>query len=556
MKLIINNTMSSVSSIKDLRLVPCFKLKDNIIILPPVKYTGSNNVELHWTMYIELLSLEDEPMKILDEYYNGKTIQNAKALTYTEFGRVKTKQGPGVISKTEPTIITTGLNIGNTNQTNVFTQALKNAISSYNKHIKDKKTDSIAITEENINNKLFGEVSPLDFSKTITKSNRGPKPKKDKKTSVLANVEDSEEEVDDIPVIEGTYFPPMLLHKHSIVELPQTETVSVKEIDFSKMESLVKEVKNTITFLKLYKKIDFENEYIYLQPKLDGLRCVALFSEGSITLYTRKLTIIPGHVHMKMQMLAMYRYYSNIKLENGEDIDFSKVYLDGELYHHKIPLNEINSIVKNTNNSNETDDRLEFHVFDCFIPSMINLTFKHRQEILRTINPSLFVNTGVNKQLIKIVPTIEIKTNIALCYYTTIIIKHGYEGCVVKYGEGPYEFGYGNKRSKYNLKIKQRFDSEYKIVGFTKGTKGSNAGAIIWIMETENGDQFKATPKYDEGTDDVLGIRKKLYDDLSKDPAKFEAEYKNKYATIEYEDISDKGIPQRVKFIGIREDLP
>ena len=555
MKSIINNTMSSVSSIKDLRLVPCFKLKDNIIILPPVKYTGSNNVELHWTMYIELLTLDDHPLTILDEYYNGKIIDNAKALTYTEFGRVKTKQGPGVISKTEPTVITTGLNIGNINQTNVFTQGLKNAISSYNKHIKDKKTESIAITEENISNKLFGEVTPLDFTKTITKSNRGPKPKKDKKTSVLANVDDSEEEVT-IPVIEGTYFPPMLLHKHSIVELPQTENVSVKDIDFTKLETLVKDVKNTIKFLQIFKKIEFINEHIYLQPKLDGLRCVALFTDNTITLYTRKLTIIPGHVHMKMQMMSMYRYYSSIKLENGEIIDFSKVYLDGELYHHKIPLNEINSIVKNTNNTNEIDDKLEFHIFDCFIPSMINLSFKYRQEILRNINPSLFASTGVNKQLIKIVPTIEIKNNNALAYYTTIIIKHGYEGCVVKYGEGPYEFGYGNKRSKYNLKIKQRFDSEYKIVGFTKGNKGSNAGAIIWIMETENGDTFKATPKYDEGTEDVLGIRKKLYEELTKDPAKFEAEYKGKYATIEYEDISDKGIPQRVKFIGIREDLP
>jgi hypothetical protein len=75
-------------------------------------------------------------------------------------------------------------------------------------------------------------------------------------------------------------------------------------------------------------------------------------------------------------------------------------------------------------------------------------------------------------------------------------------------------------------------------------------------METENGDTFKATPKYEEGTDDVLGIRKKLYDELIENPTLFETEYKDKYATLEYEDISDKGIPQRVKFIGVRDDLP
>jgi hypothetical protein len=536
--------MSSVSSIKDLRLVPSLLIKENVLILPPSKYTNASG-ESHWTIFIELLNLDDTPHKIKDEYYDGKNIPDVKALTYAEFGKIKTKQGIGAITRTDPTIITSGTNLGKSNQTNVFTQALKNAISAYNKHIKDKDTDSIAITEENITKKLFGEVKPIDLSKLNVKSNRGPKPKKTIQ----------EQEIETSTIVEGTTYPPMLLNKLAIVELPINEKIEIKEINFNDLETLVRSIKHPVTILKKFKQIVY-NEPIYLQPKLDGLRCVAFLKDNNICLYTRKLSTIPGHVHMKTQLMSMYKHYDKIKLSDDTEVEFNKVYLDGELYHHKIPLNEINSIVKNTNNSDETDDRLEFHIFDCFVPSMLTLTFKQRNELLNIIKPSLFINTLVNKDLVRIVPTVLLKSETALIYYTTMIIKHGYEGSVIKYGIGPYEYGYGNKRSKYNLKIKQRFDSEYKIVGFTKGTKGSNAGAIIWIMETENGDTFKATPKYEEGTDDVLGIRKKLYDELIENPTLFETEYKDKYATLEYEDISDKGIPQRVKFIGVRDDLP
>jgi hypothetical protein len=539
--------MSSVSSIKDLRLVPTLSINDNTLILPPSKYTNASG-ESHWTIYVELVNSDDTPLKIIDEYYNGKPIQNAKALVYAEFGKIKTKQGVGAVTRTNPTIITVGKNIGKSNQTNVFTQALKDAVSTYNNHIKDKDTTSIPINEETIAKKLFGEIRPIDLAKLNAKSNRGPKPKKPTQDS-------SDDTESSLPVIEGTSYLPMLLNKLAIVELASTEKIEVKEINFNNVETLFRSIKDPVTITKKYKQITF-NEPIYLQPKLDGLRCVACFYENNIKLYTRKLMDIPGHVHMKMQLISMYKFYNIIKLSDGTEIDFTKVYLDGELYHHRLPLNEINSIVKNSNNSDETDDKLEFHVFDCFAPNMLSLTFKQRNEILSMLKPSTFINTNINKDLVKIVPTVQIKSDNALIYYTTMIIKHGYEGSVVKYGSGPYEYGYGNKRSKYNLKVKQRFDSEYKIVGFTKGTKGNNAGAIIWIMETENGDQFKATPKYEEGTEDILGIRKKLYDELTANPDIFETEYKDKYATLEYEDISDKGIPQRVKFVAVRDDLP
>ena len=204
--------MSSVSSIKDLRLVPSLLIKENVLILPPSKYTNASG-ESHWTIFIELLNLDDTPHKIKDEYYDGKNIPDVKALTYAEFGKIKTKQGIGAITRTDPTVITSGTNLGKSNQTNVFTQALKNAISAYNKHIKDKDTDSIAITEENITKKLFGEVKPIDLSKLNVKSNRGPKPKKTIQ----------EQEIETSTIVEGTTYPPMLLNKLAIVELPINE---------------------------------------------------------------------------------------------------------------------------------------------------------------------------------------------------------------------------------------------------------------------------------------------------------------------------------------------
>ena len=94
-----------------------------------------------------------------------------------------------------------------------------------------------------------------------------------------------------------------------------------------------------------------------------------------------------------------------------------------------------------------------------------------------------------------------------------------------------------------------KYSNEYELIGFTEGKKGKDKGAILWILKTEDGNEFHATPKnmtYKE--------RISMYSDCIKDN-NFIEKYKGRMMTIEYEDLSKDGIPLRAKSVGFREHI-
>jgi ATP-dependent DNA ligase len=139
--------------------------------------------------------------------------------------------------------------------------------------------------------------------------------------------------------------------------------------------------------------------------------------------------------------------------------------------------------------------------------------------------------------------------------YIHEFISEEYEGAVIRLGNGLYTFGYNTKRSDSNFKVKQRFDTEFRVVGFTEGTKGKEVGAIIWILANKDGKQFNVVPKSEKGSKGVIEQRKQLYKELIDNPKKFNDEYKDRMMTVEFEDYSEDGLPQRAKAIGIRHDI-
>jgi hypothetical protein len=93
------------------------------------------------------------------------------------------------------------------------------------------------------------------------------------------------------------------------------------------------------------------------------------------------------------------------------------------------------------------------------------------------------------------------------------------------------------------LKRKKSYDAEYPIVGYEEGQNGKDKGAIIFIMKTEDNKEFRAVPNM------PLKKRKDLYKEANKDFNKF----KNKLATISFDEYSKDKIPLRPKFIAIRD---
>jgi DNA ligase-1 len=120
-----------------------------------------------------------------------------------------------------------------------------------------------------------------------------------------------------------------------------------------------------------------------------------------------------------------------------------------------------------------------------------------------------------------------------------LFVDEGYEGLMLRNLDMPYEFS----RSWNLVKYKVMKDDEFKIVDAEKALKGKQRGAIIWICETPQGDRFNVVPN---GT---IDSRKKLWTEWLTDPTDFIG----KELTVQYQELTPKGIPRFPKGIAIRD---
>lgn len=108
-------------------------------IFPVLRYTNERKDLLEWIIEIKLkkgdkyISIDEKmidlPLFKLDSSYSCELVVNSQ-------------QVGGKIRKSVPTIITKGKNIGKKNETNVLTQAFRDALSLYNKQIKKTNVGS------------------------------------------------------------------------------------------------------------------------------------------------------------------------------------------------------------------------------------------------------------------------------------------------------------------------------------------------------------------------------------------------------------------------------
>ena len=118
-------------------------------------------------------------------------------------------------------------------------------------------------------------------------------------------------------------------------------------------------------------------------------------------------------------------------------------------------------------------------------------------------------------------------------------VDEGYEGLMIRNLKMPYDFS----RSWNLIKYKKMKDSEFSIVGAKQGT-GNAAGAIIWTCETADKEHtFEVVPL---GT---IDSRKKLWNEWNLTPTKFIG----KPLTVQYQELTPKGIPRFPKGISIRD---
>ena len=267
------------------------------------------------------------------------------------------------------------------------------------------------------------------------------------------------------------------------------------------------------------KPIDYSKP-TFIQPKLDGVRCViqANPEEGEIVAYSRTGKEWKNIDHILDELVPFFSKYPN-------------VILDGELYNHdlKNDFEKIISLVRKTKpkpeDRVESSEMVQFHCYDIIDEK---LPFDQRIEF---VNQSLML-LGDS---IHIVDTIETDESMAYFVHTQNKDK-GYEGSIVR-TNGTYQC----KRSHNLRKFKDFSDAEAYIVGYEEG-KGKRTGTIgKFIMQDEDGNKFGCPPGKGYNYKDM----KKMLDNVH--------EYMGQTATFTYFERTKAGSYRHPLFKCIRD---
>jgi len=278
-----------------------------------------------------------------------------------------------------------------------------------------------------------------------------------------------------------------------------------------------------------FKKFGRHIEYpCYIQPKLDGIRITGSFNKenNKVTLLSRRLHDIYGFENIKDEIKFLLR--------NNPDL-----IVDGEFYNHRMNLQKISGIVRQQDINHEDKLELQFYIFDCID---LKNEFSFQERIVKLYE---IFNDSPNLKYLVLTETILVNNEKEADDLYNKFISEKYEGIVYKNALAKYEHSEIKELRSYNfMKRKASFSNEYEIVNYESGTKGKDLGAIVFIMKTIDGNEFKSVPNMS------LEERKKMYKLAKKD---FDNIYKGKFATIKYDDLSENGVPLRGKFITIRD---
>jgi ATP-dependent DNA ligase len=250
------------------------------------------------------------------------------------------------------------------------------------------------------------------------------------------------------------------------------------------------------------------------QPKLDGIRCLARTN----SLMSRKGKEFPHLEHIREVVDGMRAGPIAV--------------LDGELYSHDVPFEEITGIVRRETLKKGDDEKMKkilLNVYDCILLDEPDATFEERYEILEEIVKE------VNSPYITLVKNIPLDSEEEMKEQHNVMVAEGYEGIMIRNKTGAYGI---NKRSQDLQKFKHFFDDEYKIVGFTDG-EGSETGCIIWKCVTPEGKEFSTRPR---GTREE---RQELFNEGDK--------YINGMLTVRFQELSQDNVPRFPVGIAVRD---
>lgn len=250
----------------------------------------------------------------------------------------------------------------------------------------------------------------------------------------------------------------------------------------------------------------------YMQPKLNGVRCLADMTNASDPQYiSRKNKRYNGTVaHFTPQLL-----------DAGEPTIW-----DGEIYRHGWSFAKVLQRVKQVY---PDTDQLQYWVYDVADEA---LTFEERHKLINQVLKS----SGP----IVICPTVEVNSDAEVWKYHDECVAQGFEGAIIRNKLGAYRKGL--VRSYDVMRVKNFHDAEFKIIGGKAEevlVDRDWVNCVVFECNTESGKSFSVRPRGDVET------RAQMYSDLDK--------LVGKELTVRYAEFSEDGIPIMPVGIAIRD---
>jgi len=220
------------------------------------------------------------------------------------------------------------------------------------------------------------------------------------------------------------------------------------------------------------KPIDW-SEKVFMQPKLDGVRCIIQLNDN-------------GEVHAYSRTGKPWLNIDHILSDLKPSFDLNPdMILDGELYNHSLRNNfeKIISLVRKqkptASDRVESCDLVQFHCYD-----YANTSEDYSSRMNNLVNSDFY------SYCVHYVPAYLVYSYVdALFLHKNKFLANDYEGSILRLDQ-PYQ----RKRSYALQKFKDFHDTEATIVGYVAG-KGKRTGTLgKFLMQDADGIKFGCPP--------------------------------------------------------------
>lgn len=435
-----------------------------------------------------------------------------------------------------PTSVLAGKNLGKKNETNVITQALRDALGLYNKHLKGGGRPD------------FGTKSPAPASAAASPVSERNQPR---------------------PL-------PMLVKKlGATVDATLTPEAIAQGVTLQRKLNGVR----MVAYAAGPRETVFYSRTAGVYQGMSSLRQQV----------TELLSFAPA---------AWTMHCANLKTNPCGD-EPPTVYLDGELYKHGKGLNWISGESRSATGGDELEYWIFDCFFPLVDPADGKksagpvLTSRFRQQYLDLLFLLWSEGRAGGDTVARVVRVENVEVPVdpgdpgardAIGTGSDFIfakarefVAEGFEGAIARRDNRPYRLGTKGYHSSNLVKIKPLHDAEYTVVGYTEGTRGKDVGAVIWICEVPPstsedgkplpGGRFSVVPK-----NMTYAVRYKVHSCLGKmvesdEPAappaaratltRFDRDFRGRPLTVEFPELSAKtGIPTQAKALAFRTYEP